>query len=178
REGGAWDLDPERFECLSAAEVKEVQRALKITKAQVVLAYECLKLLQRPSLLLLPPASPTGPLLVLGSSGGKRAGGREGGRAEGRERGRAAPVLPPDGEAPAGQGNRRRLRGEKGRAACLPGREIQGTSGGAGGGMSEGRGVGGGKRGSGGGRVREDFGKTEAGTRDMIEWKREMSKEM
>ena len=54
REGG-WVKG--KFECLAAGEIKAVQKDLKITKAQVVLAYECLKLLEAPPPSLLPLSS-------------------------------------------------------------------------------------------------------------------------
>jgi GNAT superfamily N-acetyltransferase len=38
--------DGSRFETLTGGEIEKVQRGLKITKQQVILAYECLKLLQ------------------------------------------------------------------------------------------------------------------------------------
>ena len=42
-------LTPARFECLTSKEISSVQAVLKLTKGQVILAYECLKLLQAPS---------------------------------------------------------------------------------------------------------------------------------
>lgn len=82
-------MDPERFECLSAAEVKEVQRALKITKAQVVLAYECLKLLQAPPSSSSPLQVRPGPCLSsVHREEREREGGREEGRKGGKEEGR------------------------------------------------------------------------------------------
>ncbi|GAB5035015.1 histone acetyltransferase [Nannochloropsis oceanica] len=58
-----------KFEGLTAGEIKTVQRDLKITKAQVVLAYECLKLLEAPPPPLLPVSS---------QKGGEERGWREG----------------------------------------------------------------------------------------------------
>jgi len=66
REGG-WVEG--KFEGLTAGEIKTVQRDLKITKAQVVLAYECLKLLEAPPPPLLPVSS---------QKGGEERGWREG----------------------------------------------------------------------------------------------------